>query len=77
MPSEHSWRTEENEQDSSKYFELPKNKWVGFAIRFETLTPNPGTPFSIEIKGLKRLENIVSIPKVRYKDRTTYRSIYN
>lgn len=72
-----SWRLEENEQSISEYFELPKGKWRGFAVRFETPTPNPGTPFAIEIKGLKYSQDLVSIPKIRFKDKKRYREIRN
>jgi len=68
-----SWRFEKNEQSANQYFEIPSNEYVGFAIRFETPTPNPGTPFNIEIRGLKRLEEIVPIPKIRYRDKKPYR----
>jgi len=46
---------------------------IGFAVRFENLTPNPGTPFTIEIKGLRYLDEIIPIPKVRYKDKKAWR----
>ncbi len=72
-PAKYSWRKESNEQAVSKYFKIPPKEYVGFAIRFDYPTPNPGTPFNIEIKGLKRFESIVPIPEIRYKDKKIYR----
>lgn len=67
------WRKESNEQTLSKYCAISSKKYVGFAIRFETPTPNPGTPFNIEIKGLKFFENTILIPKIKYRDKKRVR----
>ena len=64
----YNWTMEKYEQNSSQYFELPKGKWIGFAIRFETLTPNPGIAFNIQIKGLKQSENVILVPKVIFEE---------
>lgn len=72
----YEWAMEKYERNSSQYFDLPKGKWIGFAIRFETLTPSPGTAFNIKIMGLKERENIISIPEVIFKDKKIYRDVH-
>ena len=59
--------------NASQYFEAPKHKWIGFRIYFDTPTPNPGTPFSIEIRGLKRVRENVSVEEIKFKDKKVYR----
>lgn len=66
---------EKDEQSKDQYFELPKGQWVGFAIRFETLTPNPGTLFSIEARGLTDSGEQMSIPTVTFKGKKIFRAI--
>ena len=67
--------SEKNEQSNDQYFVLPKGQWVGFAIRFETLTPNPGTFFSIEARGLINSGEHMTIPTVTFKDKKILRAI--
>jgi len=67
------YKFEKDEQSLSQYFEVPKNTWIGYAIRFETLTPNPGTPFNIDIKGLKYLDDSVSVPELKFTDKKLYK----
>ncbi len=69
------WSVEEYEKEVYEYFEAERKKWLGFAIRFDTLTPNPGVPFAIEIDGLKFLDEKVSVPKIFFKDKKIHREL--
>lgn len=71
--AEKGWAMEGNEQVDTHYFSLPRKHWTGFAIRFETPTPNPGTPFSIEIRGLQRLGEAIEVPRLIFKDKKIWR----
>ncbi len=74
-----SWNKEYQEGSEDKYFDLVKDKnmWgIGFVIRYATGTPRPGTLFSIEMKGLKYLDQKILIPKIQYKDKSRYNWTY-
>jgi hypothetical protein len=73
----YDWRMEDTGQIMSRNFKIPTKEWIGFAISFETPTPNPGTTFTIELKGLKYQENHIILPKVKYRDnKITYRLLH-
>jgi hypothetical protein len=59
--------------DISHSFEAPKHKWIGFRIYFDAPTPNPGTQFSIIIRGLKRAEKNVPVEEIEFKEKKIYR----
>jgi hypothetical protein len=71
----YNWTLAKYEQSTNQYFHLGKGEWEGFAIRFETLTPNPGTPFALRIKGLKQSGSVVSVPEVIFDDKKIYRNV--
>jgi hypothetical protein len=61
--------------NKSQSFEAPKHKWIGFRIYFDTPTPNPGTSFIIEIRGLKKGEESVPVEGIIFKDKKVYRDL--
>lgn len=79
-PDDPNWTKEDKVWFESNYFHLTKDKemWgIGFIVRFNTNTPRPGTSFSIEMKGLKRFDQRIFIPKIQYKDKSRYNWTFN
>ncbi len=62
-------------KNDNQSFECPKHKWIGFYIFFNAPRPNPGTPFSIEIRGLKRAGENVPVEEIRFKDKKIFRDM--
>ncbi|MCK5581373.1 MAG: hypothetical protein KAJ18_08885 [Candidatus Omnitrophica bacterium] len=75
-PAEYSWRTEKNEKQLDRYYNIPTGKWVGYRIRFDIEAPRPGVPFSIEIKGLKQRDEVVPLPNIQYLKKVKFRDIH-
>lgn len=63
--------------DFSRYFELPKHQWAGFRIHFDAPIPNPGTQFTIVIRGLKNAGRTLEPEEVVFKDKKLFTEVIN
>jgi len=73
-PDDPYWENEKVETENT-YIPMAQNgneRSIGFILRFETGTPRPGAPFSIQIKGLKHFDQKISVPEIQYKDKARY-----
>ena len=63
--------------EAGRIFELRRKFWVGFYLIFNTSPPNPGTPFSIIIRGLKHNGEYEPVEELKFKDKMNYQEIRN
>ncbi|GEM_PF-2676812 len=60
-------------QSADRYFEFNAQETKSFALKYSIPPPEPGMPFSIDVKGLKAHGEVIKFPPVDYKTMDRYR----